>query len=75
MARRDIVGDVAAVAAFAIERRLEELPDDARVAAVASLLAEGRDEPLGVRWRLVDDENRPITLDPRLRRSGRNRER
>jgi len=75
MARRDIVGDVAAVAAFAIERRLEELPDDARVAAVASLLAEGRDESLGVRWRLVDDEDRPITLDPRLRRGGRNRER
>jgi len=29
----------------------------------ARLLAAGRDEDLGVRWRLVDGDDRPITLD------------
>jgi hypothetical protein len=65
MARRDIVGEVAAVAAFAIERKLEALGPDADPAAVAALLAEGRDDDLGVRWRLVDDDGRPIAIDPR----------
>ena len=65
MARRDIVGEVAAVAAFAIERKLEALGPDADPAAVAALLAEGRDDDLGVRWRLVDGDGRPIAIDPR----------
>jgi hypothetical protein len=30
---------------------------------VARLHAEGRDAPLDVRWRLVDGDGRPITLD------------
>jgi hypothetical protein len=68
MARRDIVGDVAAVASFAIGRALEGLGPDAAPSKVAALLAEGRDEDLGVRWRLVDDDGRPIALDRRLRR-------
>jgi hypothetical protein len=63
MARRDIVGDVAAVAGFAIERGLETLGPGADAAAVAALLAEGRDEDLGVRWRLVDDDGRPIAIN------------
>jgi hypothetical protein len=65
MARRDIVGEVAAVAAFAIERKLAALGPDADPAAVSALLAEGRDDELGVRWRLVDDDGRPIAIDPR----------
>ena len=65
MARRDIVGDVAAVAAFAIERKLEALGPETDPAAVSALLAEGRDDDLGVRWRLVDDDGRPIAVDPR----------
>ena len=73
MARRDVVGDVSAVTAFAIERRLQELPDDADAAAVAALLADGRDDALGVRWRLVDGEDRPITLHPPTGRSRGNR--
>ena len=63
IARRDIVGDVPAVAEFAIARALLALGGDATAAKVASLLAGGRDEDLGVRWRLVDDDDRPITID------------
>jgi hypothetical protein len=70
IARRDMVGEVPAAAAFAIARAIEAL-DDASPAEVAELLAGGRDEDLGVRWRLVDGDDRPITLDlsvPRRRR-------
>ncbi|HUP54531.1 MAG TPA: hypothetical protein VM408_03410 [Methylomirabilota bacterium] len=63
IARRDIVGEVPAAAAFAIANALRELGKDAPPARVAELLASGRDEDLGVRWRLVDDDDRPITLD------------
>jgi hypothetical protein len=61
--RRDLVGDVPAVAAHAIRRRLEELGDEADAAAVVELLADGRDEALGVRWRLVDGRGRPILIE------------
>jgi hypothetical protein len=74
MARRDVVGDVAAVASFAIGRALDELGADASPEKVAALLVEGRDEDLGVRWRLVDDDGRPISLD-RTGRSGSARRR
>jgi hypothetical protein len=70
MARRDVVGDVPAVTTYVLERELAELGPDADPAKVAALLAEGRDEDLGVRWRLVDGDGRPITLD---RRTGRSR--
>ncbi len=63
MARRDIVGDVPVAAGFAIAREIKVLGDDASPAEVARLLAGGRDDELGVRWHLVDDEGRPITLD------------
>jgi hypothetical protein len=63
IARRDIVGEVPAVAAFAIARALAKLGGDAPAERVADLLAGGRDEELGVRWRLVDDDDRSITLD------------
>ena len=61
--RRDLVGGVATVAGFAVDRALVELGADASPSKVAQLLADGRDEALGVRWRLVDDDDRPITLD------------
>jgi hypothetical protein len=63
IARRDVVGEVPATAAFAIARALAELGDEARPEQVADVLAGGRDEDLGVRWRLVDDDGRPITID------------
>ena len=63
IARRDIVGEVPAAAAFAIARSIMALGDDASPAAVARLLGGGRDDDLGVRWRLIDGEDRPITLD------------
>ena len=68
--RRDLAGDVPALAAHAIATRLAGLDADAGPDVVAELLAEGRDEALGVRWRLVDGEGRPITLE---RRRGRDR--
>jgi hypothetical protein len=68
MARRDIVGGVPAAAAFAVARQVAALGTDATPARVAVLLAEGADKDLGVRWRLVDGEDRPITLDPKALR-------
>jgi hypothetical protein len=64
LARRDIVGDVPAVATFALIQALRDLGEDAGPAAVLEALADGRDRALGVRWRLVDGEGRRITLDP-----------
>ena len=61
--RRDLVGEVPAVASFAVSRALEDLAKDAEPSQVARLLADGRDEGLGVRWRLVDDDGRPVTID------------
>jgi hypothetical protein len=61
--RRDVVGEVPAVAGFAISRALKELGKDAEPSQVARLLADGRDEGLGVRWRLVDGEERPVTIE------------
>jgi hypothetical protein len=63
IARRDVVGEIPAVAAFAIARQLQDLGDDASPTKVARLLAGGRDDDLGVRWHLVDADGRPITLD------------
>jgi len=63
IARRDIVGEVPAVAAFAVAQAIAALGKDASPQDVVELLATGRDEDLGVRWRLVDGDDRPITLD------------
>ena len=68
LVRRDIVGDVPALAAAAISGRLVELGTDATPNEVAELLAEGRDDRLGVRWRLVDGDGRPILLEAAARR-------
>jgi hypothetical protein len=67
-ARRDLAGDVPAVARVALADRLAGLLDGADAgaaklaAAVTDALVEGRDSGLDVRWRLVDDDGRPIGL-------------
>jgi hypothetical protein len=63
LVRRDLVGEVPAVAAYAIARAIRELGDAAAPAEVAEMLSEGRDSELGVRWRLVDQDGRPIRLE------------
>jgi hypothetical protein len=63
IAQREVAGKIPAVAAYAIARSLVALGPQATPAEVASLLAAGRDTGLGVRWRLVDDDGRPIVLD------------
>jgi len=62
--RRDLVGDVPALAAHAIEQRLAALPADATTAQVVRVLVDGSDEDLGVRWRIVDGDGRPIVIEP-----------
>lgn len=61
--RRDLVGDVPAIAAYAIARAIRELGADPSVAEVVELLNDGRDAGLSVKWRLVDGDGRPIRLD------------
>jgi hypothetical protein len=68
--RRDLAGGVPALAAQAIAMRLAELPDDAPVARVVELLAEGRDQTLGVRWRIVDGDGRQVLVEPPKRSRG-----
>ncbi|HEX7472218.1 MAG TPA: hypothetical protein VF323_03980 [Candidatus Limnocylindrales bacterium] len=63
MARRELVGKVPAAAAFAVARAIRALGPEASPADVARLLADGRDADLGVRWRLVDGDDRPIVVD------------
>lgn len=65
LVRRDLVGEVPAIAAYAIARAVRALGDDASPAEVAALLGDGRDSELGVRWRLVDDDGRAIRLEAR----------
>jgi hypothetical protein len=70
--RRDLAGDVPALAAHAIGARLAALDGDATRDEIVNLLVEGRDDSLGVRWRLVDGDGRPITIDaPGTRRRRR----
>jgi hypothetical protein len=71
LVKRDLVGEVPAVAAFAIGRAIRGLGDDASVGEVVDALVDGRDPDLGVRWRLVDDDGRPIPIDSKaLERGG-----
>ena len=48
---------------FAVEQAIRALGPKPSVAEVADLLSDGRDDGLGVRWRLVDGDGRPIPLD------------
>lgn len=61
--RRDLVGEVPALAAYAIERAIRALGSDPSVAEIVDLLNDGRDSGLAVRWRLVDGDGRPIRID------------
>jgi hypothetical protein len=63
IARREIAGNVPSVAAFAVARAIDRLGPKASPAEVARLLADGGAADLGVRWRLVDGEDRSITLE------------
>lgn len=63
MARRDIVGKVPAVASFAIAREIAALGKDATILDAVRILADGQDASVGVRWRLVDGDDRPILID------------
>lgn len=69
--RRDLVGGVPAIAAVAVSRALDALGGEASPDEVAKALADGRDDALGVRWRLVDGDGRPILLDRPDRRRRR----
>jgi hypothetical protein len=61
--RRDLVGEVPAIAAYAAQQAIEALGDDPSAADVVDALSDGRDSALGVRWRLVDGDGRPIRLE------------
>lgn len=69
--RQDMVGGVPTVARVALARQLAALlspagdPADTLKRVFGPLLevvGEGRDDELGVRWRLVDGEDRPVGL-------------
>ncbi len=63
IAQREIVANVPAVAALAISRAVAALGPQATPGQVATLLTAGADRELGVEWRLVDGDARPIRLD------------
>ena len=63
MVRRDLIGEVPAVAGFAVEQAIKALGAKPSLTEIADLLVDGRDTGLGVRWRLVDGDGRPIPLD------------
>ncbi len=68
--RQDLTGGVPTVARVALADRLAELlPAAADPRAIERALGriveeidDGRDEALGVRWRLVDGDGRPVGL-------------
>ena len=62
MTRRDVSGGVPAIAAYAITRRIDELGRGRDPGRVVALLGDGRDDTLGVQWRVVDGEGRPILI-------------
>lgn len=73
LVKRDVVGEVPAIAGHVLARRVAALvertgrdaePQDL-AADLVDLLAEGADRDLDVRWRLVDGDDRPITLTAR----------
>ncbi len=63
IAQREIAGDVAATAAYAIRRAMDALGPDTVPSDLVRLLADGRDADLDVRWHLVDGSGRPIVVD------------
>ena len=74
--RRDLAGGVPTVPRVALADRLAAAfdPDqDDAVAGILEVIADGRDEALDVRWRLVDDDGRPIGLSARDLEAARER--
>jgi hypothetical protein len=74
--RRDLAGGVPTVPRVALADRLAAAFDadqDDAVAGILEVLADGRDEALDVRWRLVDDDGRPIGLSARDLEAARER--
>jgi hypothetical protein len=79
--RADVVGGVPTVASTAITLRIRELLNEAGqdgeaverlVADVAELVAGDRNRDLGVEWRIVDGDGRPVELTARqIRNAGR----
>jgi hypothetical protein len=63
LARREIADDQAAVAALAVARAIRILGPNATPDMIARLLANGEAKDLGVSWRLVDGDGRPIMLE------------
>jgi hypothetical protein len=72
--RQDLTGGVPTVARLALGTRLADLlasagddaaPIEGAIGRVIEALGDGRDDELGVRWRLVDGEDRPIGLTAR----------
>lgn len=72
--RQDLTGGVPTVARLAIANQLAELLASAAgdapaieraIGRVVEILVAGRDDELGVRWRLVDGDDRPIGLTAR----------
>jgi hypothetical protein len=72
--RQDLTGGVPTVARLALATRLADLLASAgndaaaiegAIGRVIEALGDGRDDELGVRWRLVDGEDRPIGLTAR----------
>jgi hypothetical protein len=69
VARRDLAGGVPTVARIAVADALANVlgedpgPGDVRLAnRLLETLIEGRDEGLDVRWKLVDDDGRPVGI-------------
>jgi len=69
VSRRDLAGGVPTIARIAVADALAKVlgddpgPGDVRLAnRVLEAVIEGRDDGLDVRWRLVDDEGRPIPV-------------
>ena len=68
--RQDLTGGVPTIARHAVANHLAALlpaggdagATERAVGRLVEALDDGRDDDLGVRWRLVDDENRPIGL-------------
>ena len=63
--RKDLAGRVPTIVRVAIADRLAgtlDAKDGKLLAKLLDILVEGRDETLDVRWRLIDDDGRPIGL-------------
>ncbi len=66
LARREIVEQDGAVAAYAVRRAMAALGSNARPAAVAKLVSAGEAADLGVRWNMVAGDGRVINLEKEL---------